>query len=170
MSDCEKHFSRNGFAWYRARHPDDLGCLQPECTSYSCEWAAALAEWDEDRSALASLRADERKRREPVEMSCPTCEKVTACFESREMCCSVCLSQFETPGQLDANLDAVREARGMPAVEHKAPDPRDALLSQAREALVDASLEHSTWTTGHAERCSACKAIAAIDAYRKETP
>jgi len=66
MSDCEKHFSRNGFAWYRARHPDDLGCLQPECTSHACEWAAALAEWDEDRSALASLRADERKRREPV--------------------------------------------------------------------------------------------------------
>jgi hypothetical protein len=156
---------------------DRLEALRNEYRELADEYEKDGDEDARNRSLLVAYKidailADERKRREPVEMSCPTCEKVTPCFESREMCCSECLSMFETPEQLDANLDADRKARGMPAVEHKptTPDPRDALLSQAREALVDASLEHSTWTTGHAERCSACKAIAAIDAYRKETP
>lgn len=124
-----------------------------------------------------AILADERKRREPVEMSCPSCEKVTRCFESREMCCSECLAMFETPEQLDANLDADRKARGMPAAEHKAPDPRDALLAQAREAL-----EWAEWgdddhcpVCGHAvdkhsETCELSLAIAAIDKHMGRKP
>lgn len=68
---------------------------------------------------LRAIIADERKRREPVEMSCPSCCKGTPCVESRQMLCTVCSSEFQTPEQLDADLDAVRKARGMPAVEHK---------------------------------------------------
>ena len=103
---------------------------------------------------------------EVVQMSCPSCCKVTPCFESREMCCSECLAMFETPEQLDANLDADRKARGMPAAEHKAPDPRDALLSQAREALASVRA-HADMLVGTAVIIG--KAIAAIDNYKEAT-
>ena len=119
--------------------------------------------------AIESIIADERKRREPVQMSCPSCCNVTPCFESREMCCSECLSMFETPEQLDANLDADRKARGMPAVEHKptTPDPRDALLAQAREALY-AGNRYAREATDYGDS-EIISAIAAIDKYKKAT-
>ena len=116
---------------------------------------------------------------EVVQMSCPSCCKVTPCFESREMCCSECLAMFETPEQLDANLDADRKARGMPAAEHKAPDPRDALLSQAREALGVAEWSVNdedicpvcgcNRSFGHMETCEIGVAIAAIDKHTGRT-
>ena len=77
-------------------------------------------EWVNDFTRnLRSIIADERKRQEPVAMSCPSCCKVQPCVETREMCCSVCLAMFETPEQLDANLNATRRARGIPDVVRK---------------------------------------------------
>ena len=159
-----------------------LEALRQEYRDLADEYEKDGDEDARNRSLLVAYKvdaiiADERKRREPVEMSCPSCEKVTRCFESREMCCSECLAMFETPEQLDANLDADRKARGMPAAEHKAPDPRDALLAQAREAL-----EWAEWgdddhcpVCGHAvdkhsETCELSLAIAAIDKHMGRKP
>jgi hypothetical protein len=43
-------------------------------------------------------------------LSCPSCEAVRDVIEVRHMLCTVCHNEFETPEQLDASLDAERNA------------------------------------------------------------
>lgn len=108
---------------------------------------------------------------EVVQMSCPSCCKVQPCVETREMCCSVCLAMFETPEQLDANLNATRRARGIPeVVREPKPDPRDALLAQVREAL--ASVRERLVGDGSIERAvyELDEAAMAIDKYMGRKP